>query len=141
MRRQLRFVAKRAVLLVVGVAFVLGALDGGSVALTRLQLPDDVKTAGYAAAEVSSPGPTDRQTAVAAWKAAEQAAEKNGFTVPSHDFTIYPDGRVQLTGSREAPTFLLHRVRALQHLALVTSTQTVKALPFTSSPQLLRRTR
>jgi hypothetical protein len=132
-------IAKRAVLLLVAAVIVLGALDGGSVALTQLQLPDDVKTAGYAAAQVS--GPTDRQTAVAAWKAAEQAAELKGFTVPSRNFTIYPDGRVQLTGSREAPTFLLHRVRALQHLALVTSTQTVKALPYSSSPQLLRRTR
>ena len=138
---QFGLVLRRAVLLVVAVVIVLSALDGGSVALTQMQLPDHVKTAGYAAAEVSGSGPTDRQTAVAAWRAAEQAAEKNGFTVRPRNFTIYPDGRVQLTGTREAPTLLLHRLHALQHWARVTSTQTVKALPYTSSPLLPRRTR
>jgi hypothetical protein len=138
---QLAVFAKRAMFLVVAAVIVLAALDGGSVALTRLELPDNVKTAGYAAAHVSNAGPTDRQTALAAWRAAEQSAEKDGFRVRPKNFTIYPDGRVQLTGTRVAQTLLLHHLHALEYLARVTSTQTVKALPFTSSPQLPRRTR
>lgn len=132
---------RRAVFAVLAGAIVLGALDGGSVALTRLQLPEDIKQAGYAATEVSGRNQTNRQTAVAAWKAADKDAGEHGVAIESKDFTIYPDGRVTLTGTKTAPTLLLHRVAALEHLTRVTSTETVKALPYASAPQLPRRNR
>ncbi len=138
---QIRRLVQRALLVVVGAVIVLGALDSGSVALTQMQLPERVRTAGHAATEVSAQGKVNRQTAVSAWKAAERSAEQQGFTISTTDFTIYPDGRVSLTGTRAAPTLLLHRVDALRHLARVSDTETVKPLPYSSAPQPTRRTR
>jgi hypothetical protein len=132
---------KVALVLVVAAVVVLSAIDGGSVYLTQLQLPDDVESAGYAATEVSTKGQTNRQTAVAAWRAAEDEAEGKGIAIRSRGFTIYPDGRVTLTGTKKAPTLLLHRVHALRHLLRVTDTETVTALPYSSAPRLNRRTR
>ena len=137
----LRKLVQRTLLLVVAAVVVLSALDGGSVFLTRLALPDDVESAGYAATEVSTKGQTDRQTAFAAWQAAENEAKAKGFAIKAEDFTIYPGGRVTLTGTKKAPTLLLHRVHALRHLLRVTDTETVTALPYSSAPRPIRRTR
>jgi hypothetical protein len=137
----LKKLTQRALLLVVAAMLALSGIDGGSIYLTRLQLPDDVEAAGYAATEVSVKGQVNRQTAVAAWRAAEDEAQTQGFAVEAKDFTIYPDGRVTLTGTKNAPTLLLHRVHALRHLLRVTDTETVTALPYASAPQLNRRTR
>ncbi len=52
--------------------------------------------------------------------------------MPSKGFTIYPDGRVTLTGTKTAPTILLHRLSFLSHFAEVSTTVTVEPLPYTS---------
>ena len=94
--------------------------------------PDDVRTAGYAAAAVAKAGPTTRQVAVYALQVAQQSADGHDVTVPSKGFTIYPDGRVTLTGTKTAPTILLHRLSFLSHFAEVSTTVTVEPLPYTS---------
>ena len=52
--------------------------------------------------------------------------------MPSKGFAIYPDGRVTLTGTKTAPTILLHRLSFLRHFAEVSTTVTVEPLPYTS---------
>lgn len=116
--------------LVVAAGFVLGAVDGGSVVLTRLAVPDDVRAAGQAAAGAVEGQPTNRQTAAVAYEVASDQARPHGLTVSRNGFTLYPDGRVQLTASRTAPTLLLDRVPALQHFAEASVTETVAALPY-----------
>ncbi len=114
------------------VALVVGvlAVDAGSVFLTKVSEPDDVRTAGYAAAAVAAKGPTTRETAVTALAAARQDATVHGITVSGQTFTIYPDGRVTLTGTKTARTFLLHRLSFLSDFAEVKTTVTVEPLPY-----------
>jgi len=117
-------------MLAFAVGFALAVVDGGSVVLTRLTVPDDVQAAGHAAAEVAKNGPANRQTAAAAHRAAQDTAKPHGIIVHTKDFTIYADGRVTLTAGKTAPTLLLERVPQLAHLADVTTTTTVEPLPF-----------
>ena len=128
----LRLITLRSLGLLIAVAVVLLAVDGGSVMLTRMSEPDDVRTAGYAAAALAKEGPATRQTAVSALQVAQQSADGHDVTVHSKNFTIYPDGRVTLTGTKTAPTILLHRLSFLSHFAEVSTTVTVEPLPYTS---------
>ncbi|GAA2142022.1 hypothetical protein GCM10009844_12830 [Nocardioides koreensis] len=128
----LRLISLRGLGLLVAVAVVLLAVDSGSVVLTRMSEPDDVRTAGYKAAEVAKTGPTVRQVALNALATARQDADTHDIKVPSKGFAIYPDGRVTLTGTKTAPTILLHRVSFLSHFAEVSTTVTVEPLPYTS---------
>lgn len=118
------------VLPAVAIALVLGSVDAGSVVLTRLAVPDDVRTAGHAAAAAAENQPVNRQTALEAFEAAQAEARGYGIVVSPKDFTLYPDGRVTLTAGRTAPTLLLDRIEPLRHYAEVTATETVSALPF-----------
>lgn len=110
--------------------FLLALVDGGSLVLTRLAVPDDVRAAGHAAADAVVGMPATRQTVVVAYDAAAYSARKHGLSVRRKDFTVYPDGRVTLTASRTAPTLLADRVPALRNLVVVNSTATVEALPY-----------
>ena len=118
------------VLPAVAIALVVGSIDAGSVVLTRLAVPDDVRTAGQAAAVAAENQPVNRQTAQVAFEAAQAEARAYGIVIRTKDFTLYPDGRVTLTASRTAPTLLLDRIEPLRHYAEVTATETVSALPF-----------
>ncbi|MFC4785496.1 hypothetical protein ACT8ZV_13535 [Nocardioides sp. MAHUQ-72] len=126
----LRLFSLRGLALVVALAAGVLAVDAGSVFLTRISEPDDVRTAGYAAAAVAAKGPTTRETAVSALAAARQDATVNGITVSGQTFTIYPDGRVTLTGTKTARTFLMHRLSFLSGFAKVRTTVTVEPLPY-----------
>ena len=128
----IRLMSLRSIGLLALFAAVLLAVDGGSVMLTRMSEPDDVRTAGYKAAEVAKAGPTVRQVALNALATARQDADTHDITVPSKGFAIYPDGRVTLTGTKTAPTILLHRLSFLRHFAEVSTTVTVEPLPYTS---------
>lgn len=118
------------VMLVVTVGFVVAAIDAGSVVMNRMTVPDDVRAAGHAAAEVAKNQPATRQTALAAYEAAVDDARQTGITVQTKGFTLYPDGRVTLTAGKTAPTLLLDRIAALRDLAEVRTTVTVEPLPF-----------
>jgi hypothetical protein len=116
--------------LLIATAVVLGGLDAGSVMLTQIRVPDDVRRAGLVAAETVSGQPVTRQTAQLAFEAASAEAGQHGIAVSTKDFTIYPDGRVTLTGGRTAPTLLLERIEPLRHYAEVRTTVTVEELPY-----------
>ena len=128
----LRLFGPRGLMLLVAVVIVLLAIDSGSVFLTKMSSPDDVKGAGYAAAAVASHSPTTQQTAVNALHVAQQDAVTHGITVTDKTFTIYTDGSVKLTGTKTAPTILLHRLSFLAPLARVSTTVTVEPLPYSS---------
>ena len=121
---------RRLLTLTAAMLAVLGALDAGSIALTKLSVPDDVRRAGQLAAAAAHGKPTIRQTAVEAFEAAQVEAARRDVVVRTEDFTLYPDGRVTLTVTKTAPTLLLDRVHALRHLALVETTATVERLPY-----------
>lgn len=139
MRGLLRLLSLRSLGILVAVALVLLAVDGGSVMLTRMSEPDDVRTAGYAAAAVAKAGPTTQQVAVYALQVAQQNADGHEISVPSKGFTIYPDGRVTLTGTKTAPTLLMHRLSFLKRFTEVSTTVTVEPLPYESAPSAFSR--
>lgn len=116
-------------LLVASAVLGLG-IDAGSVTLTRLSVPDEVREAGQAAAAVVEGRPATRENARVALAAAAEQGRPHGLTFRAKSFTLYPDGKVELTGTRVAPTLLLDRVPSLRHLTKVKSTATVTALPF-----------
>lgn len=117
-------------LVAVSVIIVLGAVDGGSVFLTRMAVPDEARQAGYAAAAAVAGKQATPQTVRIAYGAAREDARARNITISTKDFTLFPDGRVTLTAHRTAPTLLLHRISALSHLSEVRATVTVTAVPF-----------
>lgn len=116
--------------LAAAVTVVLGTVDAGSIMLTKLSVPDDVRSAGQAAVTATKNQPATGQTALVAFEAANADARSFGIEVSSKDFTLYHDGRVTLTASATAPTLLLQRLTPLRHLANITETVTVEPLPF-----------
>lgn len=111
----------------VAAAFGVAVLDGGSTALTTLQVPDRVQTVGRVAATASVDKPIDRATAVAAYNAAKAQADTYGIAVDPRTFILQPDGRITLTGTKTAPTLVAGHIGPLRHLTRVRSTATVEA--------------
>jgi hypothetical protein len=112
-------------------AFLLIALiDGGSVVLTSLSVPDHTAAAGQAAAAAVEGEPATKQSAITAFEAGQLAGTTNSLRVHTKDFVLYPDGRVSLTASRVAPTLVFHRLPWFRDRAVVTSTTTAQPLPF-----------
>lgn len=112
-------------------ATLLGVgIDAGSVVLTTLSLPEQVREAGQAGSTAVEGQPVTRETARVALAAAVDEAATHGVTVPAKRFTLFPDGRVELTGARTAPTLLLERFALLRHFTRTRATETVTALPF-----------
>ncbi len=112
-------------------ATVLVALiDGGSVLLTEMSVPDDTTAAGQAGAQAVEELPATRQNVVIAFEAARAAAAENSLRVHTKNFTLFPNGEVSLTASGTAPTLVFHRLPWFRDLTVVASTATVSALPF-----------
>jgi hypothetical protein len=130
MRGLVRIFNLRTAMVMAALVLAVLALDAGSVALTKMSSADDVQQAGYRAAEVAKNGTANRQTAVAALAAAGQDAETHEITVQGKDFTIYPDGRVTLTGTKTAPTLLMKHLSVFDRLIEVSTTVTVEPLPY-----------
>lgn len=121
----------RALVWLFAAAFlVLGAVDGGSVFLTRMSVPDEARRAGYAAAAAVADEEATPQTVRVAFDAARENARGRNISISTKSFILYADGRVSLTARRTAPTLLLHRISALRHFAEVRATVTVTAVPF-----------
>lgn len=116
--------------LAVAGALVIAVLDGGSILLTTMQVPDDVRTAGHIAAAAAANKPIDRRTAVGAFEAAHAEADKHDIRVNPRTFTLQPDRRITLTGTKTAPTLMVGRFGVLRDLTIVASTVTVGELPF-----------
>jgi Flp pilus assembly protein TadG len=129
------FVSLRSIVLtLVAAVIVLCMVDGGSVFMTRASVPDAARNVGYAAANAAEGQPTTHRTVVLAYAAASDDAKSRNLTVSTKNFTLYKDGKVKLTASRTARTFLLRRISPWRHFADVSATVTVAALPFTSMP-------
>lgn len=120
------------VLSLVAAVLVLSVIDGGSVFLTRMSVPDAARNAGYAAARAAEGQPTTRRTVLIAYEAAREDGVKRNLQIRTKNFTLYPDGKVKLTATRTASTVALHRISAWSHWADVSATVTVSALPFAS---------
>ena len=116
--------------LAVAALFLLGVVDGGSVFLALMSVPDRAREVGHAAARAVEGQPANQHNARVAYDAAVHAANTRTLTVETKGFTLYPDGRVTLTATRTAPTLLLERIPPLRHLAQATATVTVSALPY-----------
>lgn len=121
--------------MLISAVFVLSAIDGGSIFLTRMSVPDAAKNAGYAAARAAEGQPTTRRTVLVAYDAAREDGEKRNLKIKTGNFTLYPDGKVKLTATRTARTLVVRRVSAWSHWADVSATVTVSPLPFASSIQ------
>jgi hypothetical protein len=128
-------------LLLAAAAFVLSVIDGGSIFLTRMSVPDAAKNAGYAAARAAENQPMTRRTVLVAYNAARDDGEKRNLKIKTKNFTLYPDGKVKLTATRTARTLALHRISAWSHWADVSATVTVSALPFASPAENVARDR
>jgi predicted acyl esterase len=120
------------------VVSVLSVIDGGSVFLTRMSVPDAAKNAGYAAAAAAEDQPMTRRTVLVAYNAARDDGEKRNLQIKTRNFTLYPDGKVKLTASRTARTLVLRRIPSWSHWADVSATVTVSALPYASSENAVR---
>lgn len=121
---------RRVVLMLAAALSVVSLVDGGSVFLTRMLVPDEARQAGYAAAAAVADEQATPQTVRVAFGAAREDARARNISISTKSFTLYPDGRVTLTARRTAPTLLLRRISPLSHLADVRATVTVAALPF-----------
>jgi len=109
---------------------VIALVDGGSVVLAELSVPQGTEASGQAAVAAVEGLPATKQNAVTAYTAARAAGDELSLRIHTEDFTLYPDGRVTLTGSRTAPTLVFHRLPWLRDLTVVTTTATVEGLPF-----------
>ena len=123
------------------VVFVLSVIDGGSVFLTRVSVPDAARNTGYAAARAAEGQPMTRRSVLVAYNAAREDGEKRNLEIKTRNFTLYPDGKVKLTASRTARTLVLHRIPSWSHWADVSATVTVSALPFASTAENAARKR
>ena len=138
MRVPLPVSLKAIVWLFVSTMFLLVLIDGGSVFLTRMSVPDAARNAGYAAATTVEGQPTTRRTVLVAYNAARDDGDKRNLQIKTKNFTLYPDGKVKLTASRTAGTLVLRRIPSWSHWADVSATVTVSALPYASSENAAR---
>ena len=120
------------------VVLLLTVIDGGSIFLTRMSVPDAARNAGYAAARAAEDQPMTRRTVLVAYNAARDDGVKRNLKIKTSNFTLYPDGKVKLTASRTASTLVLRRIPSWSHWADVSATVTVSALPYASSENAAR---
>lgn len=118
------------VYLAIAAGLLAAVIDAGAVMLTRFRVPEDLRLVGQAAAVAVEDLPVNADTAHTAFEVAAQEARPLGMVLEHQTFTLYPDGRVSLTGTRTAPTLLLERFDALRPMATVTSTTTISASPY-----------
>lgn len=130
------FTLRRAVVLLVLVVGGLLAVDGGSVLLTQLSAPDDLRQAGYQAAAVVAHRHEDvptPATAESALEAARAEAQRHHIKLDDDKFLVYANDSVDITGVATAPTLLFKRISLLEGLAEVSTTLTVEPRAMDSS--------
>lgn len=124
----------RIVWLAVGVLAVLAVADAGAVVMTRLSTPDRTREAGQAAAQAVAGHVITQAAVVRAYDAARDSAAAHAVAIATDDFRVLRDGRVQLTGSRTAPTLVVHRLPVLRGYVVVSASDTVSPLPYQGAP-------
>lgn len=133
---RLTFLPSRALTAWVGFAAltILLLVDGGAIMLTRMSTPERTRDAGHVAAHAVEHMTVTQRTAVVAYDAARAAARDDALQINTDDFRVLPDGRVRITGTRTAPTLVMHRLPLLRDYVSVTATETVEPLPYGSTP-------
>jgi hypothetical protein len=104
--------------------------DGGSVLAMNFIVPDDTSAAGKAAASAVEEMPTDEQAVTSAFAAARTAGTEDSLRIHRRGFRLFPDGRVTLTASREAPTLVFEHLPWLNELTDISATTTEEPQPF-----------
>lgn len=101
------------------------AVDLASVALVHLSVPDNAGEAARAGmSAVQFERSATPQQAQIAFNAASQVADLHGLTLDRDSFTIYADGAVMLTVSKQAPTLLFKHLPGLKDLTISAETVT-----------------
>lgn len=118
---------RRALTLLALIALpVVVAADLGSVALVKVSIEDDAGEAARAGMTVIQF--TQKATpegAEAAYQAASTVADLHRLSIDKDSFTIYADGAVKLTATRDAPTLLFKHFPGLRDVTDSTVTVTV----------------
>jgi hypothetical protein len=91
----------------------------------------DASTVAYAAAAAVRGMPITPQTAVIAYKAADELADRLGATVQQKDFRVNVNGGITLTLTKTAPTLAFNHLPRLRDLVEISSTVTVQPSPYT----------
>lgn len=112
---------------------VLLLVDAGSLVMTRTSTPDRAREAARAAARAVEGLALTQRSAVVAYDAAAAVAADYALRIETEDFRVLPDGQVQLTASRAAPTLLIHRLPRLRRYVQVSSTEVVEPSPHGSA--------
>lgn len=121
----------RALALVVGLTALSAiGVDAGSVAVSRLMVPEEVRQVGQATADAIDGEPATQRSVTIALRVATSEAAKRGLHVKRSSFRLFQGGRVQLTGTKTARTLLIHRFEPLRHHTRVTASTSVTPLPF-----------
>ncbi len=126
-RTRVRLPGRRLVVAIplIGLPLVLAG-DLASVALVKLTVPDDAAEAARAGVTAVQYDRTPtQQTALAAFTAAREVAALHRMQIDEKTFTVYADGAVKLTASRNAPTLLFKRLPWLRDHTETTTTTTV----------------
>jgi hypothetical protein len=110
---------------------ILGAIDGGSVVYSRMATEHDAPTVAAAAAAAVRGMPITPDTAVIAYRAAGEIADRLGATVQKKDFRVNLNGGITLTLTRTASTLVFDHLPRLRDLVKISSTVTVQPSPFT----------
>ena len=125
----LRLLGRVSWLLILATLLVL-VIDTGSIVLSRVRVKDDVLTAGLAGSGAVEGLPATPGTASVALRAAEAEAHQRRLRLQRSKFLLYAGGTVELSGSRTAPTLLLHRLEPLRHFADVRASATARPRPY-----------
>ena len=117
-------------------ALFVAVIDGGSVALARMQVSDDAQGAAREAAQAVAGQPINPTTAQVAYDAGLMALPndrerivKNG-PGDAQDFRVGADGSVTLTVTREAPTLVFKHLPPLRDWTHASSTYTQTKIGF-----------
>lgn len=126
-RRSIYFPGQRLLVMLSLIALpVLLAADLGSVALVKVSVDDgagEAARAGMSAIQFSGkPTPVEAELA---YRAAAEVAELHDLVIDQQSFTIYADGAVKLTATRNSPTLLFKHLPGLRDITDSTVTVTV----------------
>jgi hypothetical protein len=86
-----------------------------SVGVTHVTVAD----IGNGSADAAQTAYAIQRNAATAYTAAEAFAKESGAHIPKRSFTVNPDGSMQFTVVKTAPTLVLRRIGPLAHLAVV----------------------
>ena len=106
---------------------IVTAADVGSIALVHLAVPDDAAEAGRAAmSAIQYQSQPTSNAAQIAFDAAASVADLHQQEIDRRSFTIYKNGSVHLSVSRDAPTVMFKRIPFLRDLTHASATTTIE---------------